>query len=295
MEELELIFADLFAFIDEYIKDFGEPVNPSPAEMEDLKRQIIEHPSNTNPFMPKTFHLIERVAGEILFSHNLDKYLGLTGDFDLLTFHSYIQDDKGQWDYLKDYLTWGKAGYMFFKHIARYNGMYNFSFHTRFPMKFKDGTIYWVIQESHPLETDKDNNILSHLNTYTVSHKYTEKSPIPISAEFFYKGSYCNDWNLMFSESRFAIKPFSISKIQREILFYYYLNPHATVKDCSTALKYPINTIKKYISDCQRKQGILDHARSSFPNTSFAGLKDVIYFLDRIGWFRQAELGYKLC
>lgn len=292
MNNLEPIFNELFVFVDEYIKDFGEPINPSQEEIEKLKLDIINRFSFDNPYLPTPFFLIERVAGEILFSHNLDKYLGLEGDFDLMTFHSYIQSGENNWHYLKEYLTWGKAGYMFYKHIAKYNEPYNFSFKTKIPMLFKDGKVYWVIQETHPLEIDADFNVISHINTYNVSCLYTENEFVEIKAEFYHKGSFSEELNLLFKESRYAIKPFSISAIQREILIFFHNNHNATVNDCSSELKYPMNTIKKYISDCQRNKGIINHAKSSFPHITFKSIKDVVRFLEKIGWFYKVNNGY---
>src|ERR1035437_3637558 len=110
---LNLVFEDLILFIDEIIKDYGEPVRPSPNEIELLKQQITNNPANNNPRLQKNFFLIERVEGEILFAFNVDKYLGLEGDFDLMTFLSYIDDGSYTWNYLQDYLSWAKTVYSF--------------------------------------------------------------------------------------------------------------------------------------------------------------------------------------
>jgi hypothetical protein len=72
---LNIVFEDLILFINEIVRDYGEPVRPSHNEIEQLKQQIIDNPSNNNPCMQKNFFLIERVDGEVLFAFNVDKYL----------------------------------------------------------------------------------------------------------------------------------------------------------------------------------------------------------------------------
>jgi hypothetical protein len=287
MNELEAIFSDLFAFIEELVKDYGEPISPTPEEFQQLKKQIVENPMNQDKHVPKQFFLIERVAGEILFSHNLDKFLGLSGDFDLMQFHSYIDDGTSDWTYLKDYLTWGKAAYMFFTHFGKIHDLRSFSYKLSLPMRLIDGRIYWVNQESHPLEFDKDNNMISHINTYTISGLYKEPKPVDLTIEIHYKDLYRNDWSDMLAENRYAIRPFSISAIQNDILLHYNNTPKANTVTCSLSLKYPRNTIKKYISDSRNKTGIIDRARVSFPHISFNTMSDVVHFLQRLGWFKN--------
>lgn len=285
MKELEIIFEDLFVFIDDLIKDYGEPISPTPEEIEQLKKEIIEQPSNHDTHLPTQFFLIERVAGDILFSHNLDKFLGLIGDFNLMQFHSYIDDGSGDWGYLKDYLTWGKASYMFFNTIGKQYNVQKFAFKVKLPMRFIDGKIYWVMQESRPLEIDANKNMISHINTYSIIGIYKEKKPVELTIEVHYDNLYRDDWNLMLAESRYAIRPFSISSVQVEILKHYLKNPKANSVTCANELKYPRYTIKKYICDSKNNNGIINLARASFPHMTFNDLKDVVHFLEKIGWF----------
>ena len=74
--------------------------------------------------------------------------------------------------------------------------------------------------------------------------------------------------------------------IQKDILHFFHQDSSATIIQCATQLKYPVNTIKKYISDCQRKQGIIDKAKVSFPKIPVSNLKDVVVLLEKIGWFQ---------
>lgn len=283
---LNIVIEDLFLFVSEMIKDNGEPVRPTHSEIERLKQQIIDNPANNNPRMQKNFFLIERVDGEILFAFNVDKYLGLKGDFDLMTFFSYVDDGSGTWNYLKDYLSWAKCAYSLAMNIFKDIDTDRFAFKIRIPMRCSDGRIYWVLKEVRPLETDQNNNLISHLNTYTISNLYKEKSPVSLIGELYFDDAYQDEWNKIVAENRFAIQPFMLIPVQKDILHFFYHDSSATINKCATELKYPVNTIKKYISDCQRKQGIIDKAKVSFPEIPVSNLKDVVTILEKIGWFQ---------
>jgi len=287
MENLQIVFEDLFSFINELVKDYGEPVYPGKEEVEKFKKQIANLPTNNDPHFPKQFFLIEQVAGDILFSYNVDRYLGIEGEFNLMDFHSYIDDGSRDWNYLKDYLSWGKAAYLFFAQMRQMQDLQKFAFKIALPMRLDDGKTYWVAQETRALEFDAHRNMISHINTYTVIGLYKEKKPIELTGEIYYNGYYYNDWNLMLAESRFAIKPFLVSSVQQEILLYYRNNKNATTVTCSNTLKYPRNTIKKYIADGKNENGILNIARASFPHITFHSITDVVAFLDKIGWFKK--------
>jgi len=285
MKNLELIFTELMAFCDELILDYGEPVRPSIEFINKLKEDIVNNSSNNNSRLQKNFFLIERIEGEILFAHNIDKYLGLKSPFNLMEFLSYIDDGSGDWTYLSDYLAWAKSTYSFVKRNIKGTDLYEVAFKIRMPMRCVDSRVYWIQQESRFLEIDKNDNLISHVNTYTIGNHYNEKAPIGLQAELFFNESYHEEWSNTIAENRFSIKPFSIMPIQKDILCYFYKSPSATVKECADDLSYPLNTIKKYISDSQRKQGIMDMAKVSFPSIKISKLKDVVAYLDKIGWY----------
>ena len=285
MKGFNLVCADLISFINGMIKENGTPFRPLPEEIEILKKQIVNNPANNNPHLQKNFFLIESVKGEILFAFNVDRYLGLTGNFKIKTFLSYIDDGSYRWEYLRDYLSWAKTVYSFVDKILKKTDLDKIAYKIRIPMRCCDGHIYWVLQEVRPLETDQHNNLISHISTYTISNLYKEKSPIGLVGEFYFDDEYQDEWNKIITENRFLIKPFILSPVQKYILNFFHSHLDATIKSCAAELKYPVNTLKKYVSDCQRKQGIIDMARRSFPEIPINNLKDVVVFLDKIGWF----------
>lgn len=284
MKEFELIFAELEIFIRELTTGYGPPVSPTRHELDIITRQITNNPCNIHSFHQKNFYLIKRVSGEIIFSFNVDKYLGIEGLFDLKTFHSCVGDGISDCFYLKEYLNWGKSAYVLFKHLNKNQNLWEYSFKIRLPMRCSDGRIYWVLQETKPLEFDKNNNMISHINTYTISSFYHEKEPIGLVAELFYNDLYLPELNLSLAEKRYAVKPFSLSPAQRIVLQYFFENPDSNINEAARQLKYPVNTLKKYISDSLHKRGIIDLARLSFPHLRFRTLKDVLHFLQKIGW-----------
>lgn len=290
---LENIFTDLFLFIDELSKDYGEPVESDENKLGHLKDSIVQKEQSTHLIHQKHFYLIERVQGEVLFSHNVDAYLGLNPTFDLMEFHSRIQDGISGWHYLQDYLSWGKMAYLFFKEISHFDDLKLYSYKIHIPMLFADGQSYWVLQESKPVEFDAKGNMLSHLNIYTVCRLYDLKKPVNLHGEFYRNGMYCKDWNELYLDSRLMVQPFLLSPVQREIVIYYFNNPNATRQACADALKYPLNTIKKYISDSQFKKGIIDKAHAAFPHIPINNLKDVVRHLHAIGLLDAWNSGYK--
>ena len=283
--DLDLILSDFVTFAAMVIKDFGPAQRPPKAEIEKLKLQIINNPSNNDPHIQKNFFVIQGMDGSIQFSHNTEKYLGLSPGFDLKALYAKVDDGTGDWNYLKDYLLWAKSAYSFAKKNFKYIDTDKFAFKIRIPMQCCDGRYYWILKEVRPLEYDSENNILSHINIYTVSNLFKEKEAMGLVGEFYFDDTYHDEWNRTISESRFLIKPFILSPTQIQILNFFNENRHATIKDCALHIHYPANTIKKYISDSQRKNGIIDMAKASFPSLLISNLKDVVIFLDKIGWF----------
>jgi len=287
MNDLEVIFADLMEFMTSLYKSNGEAVTPSKFEIEALKRDVILTAAHKNYQLQKNFYLMVNMKGEILFSHHIKKYLRLTDDFNLTQFFSLIDDGTGNYNYLKDYFAWAKSAYVYANKYLDRTYLEGAVYKIRIPMRCSDGNIYWVEQDCKVLELDANKNIVSQFNTYTISCKYNEKSQIGLIGEFYYDDFYQEEWSKIMAETRFFVQPFILRPIQKNILYYFYNNPNTTEKQCSEVLKYPLNTIKKYISDSQYKKGILDMAKVSFPAIEIKTLKDVISFLAKIGWLHK--------
>lgn len=284
LEEFNQIIQELSLFFDQLSKDKISQESSVCDDINQFKLQLSNYPEVNESRLPKRFYLIQHITGEITFSLNVDKFLGLDSDFNLRDFLFRVDDGLYTWNYLKDYITWAKCVYEFVNTTLIKTE--EVAYKIRIPLRCSDDRIYWVLQEARAFEVDQNNNLLSHINTYTICNLYKENSPVGLVGELYLNDEYLNEWTKIITENRFTIKPFILSPIQKDISCFFYKHTNATLINCADDLKYPLNTLKKYISDSQRKQGILDKAKVSFPQHSISNLKDVIVLLDKIGWFQ---------
>ncbi len=284
-EKLEIIYNDIVSFLAEISDELGEPVSPSVNEIAQIQNEIINSVPNNDSRIAIKFFMIIRVKGDVIFNHNTENYLDLPSNYSLLDFFKCVNNGTETTSFLEDYLLWARAAYILSERIISDNCNKNLAYKIRIPMKLRDGYVYWVQQDSRPFEFDRNNHMVSHLNSYTVICRYHETQPHGLLAEIYYNELINDDMSKLISEIRFNIQPFMPTVTQRDVLNYFHKYPNATVNGCANELKYPLNTIKKYISDSQRKKGIMDMARSSFPAINITKLKDVVVFLDKIGWY----------
>jgi hypothetical protein len=281
--EFNQIIRELSLFFDQLSKDNISQESSLCDDINQFRLQISNSSEANQSRLPKKFYLIQNIKGQINFSLNVDKFLGLDTDFNLRDFLFRIDDSSYTWNYLKDYVTWAKCVYSFVNRtLIRADEV---AYKIQIPLRCSDDRIYWVLQEARAFEMDLNNNLLSHINTYTICNLYKETSPVGLVGELYINDEYFTEWTKIITENRFSIKPFIVSRTQKDILHFFYKRPNATIKSCAEKLKYPVNTLKKYISDSQRKQGIIDMAKVSFPKTPISNLKDVVAFLEKIGWF----------
>jgi len=280
-----LQFPDIRQEINEIVDRLGKPFPLSDTDITEIKKHISTQLSSTISQINNKFYLIVRINGDIIFSHNIEKYLNLGDGYSLEDFFECIGIEKGDKTILQDFLLWARAAYILSEKILFDFDPKRLAYKIEFPLLFKDGTHYWVQQDSRPFELDSVGKLISHLNCYTVMRRHTKGSAELLQAEFYYDELYNEEMSKALTEIRFVNNSFHPKPIQRDILYFFYNAPSSTVKECSEKLKYPLNTIKKYISDSQRKQGIMDMAKVSFPSIKISKLKDVVAYLDKIGWF----------
>lgn len=258
----------------------GKPIKPSPKDMEKIKNEISANFASKTNLTHKNFFLILQINGELNYVFNIEKYLNIPSPVTLDNYFALIKEE-----YLSDYLCWGIAAYKYGIKIKEYLEPLNLIYRIRIPLKLKDGCYYWVLQESSPLQFDKNNIMYSHLNSYTITERYVERSYVGVTGEMYYNDIYHEKFTKDIFNSMLSKKAFILSPPQIEIVKYFRLNPSGTVKGCAESMKYPLNTIKKYISNSQLKSGIIDKAKLSFPDQNIKSLKDTVSLLSRIGWF----------
>lgn len=271
---------ELYSLFQELCVIVGKPVNPPLKDLQNIKDRIAASYTPKTPLIQKNFFLIQQINGKLSYVKNAEKYLNIALPFSLSEFLGQIKDE-----YLSDYLCWSIATYKYNITIKEYLEPLNLICRIRIPLKMKDDNYYWVLQESSPLQFGKSNLMYSHLNSYTIIERYVERPYASITGEIYYNDIY----HEKFTEELFGLmlskKKFVLSPVQIEIVKYFRLNPKGTVKSCAESMKYPLNTIKKYISNSERKSGIIDKAKQSFADIDIKTVKDVVALLSRIGWF----------
>ncbi len=271
--------------INEIVDRLGKPFPLNDTDISEIKNQITTQINSSISQINNKFYLIVRINGDIIFSHNAEKYLNLDNGYRVEDFFECIGIKKGNKLMLQDFLLWARAAYILSEKILFDFDPKRLAYKIEFPLLFKDGTHYWVQQDSRPFELDSIGKLISHINCYTVMRRNTKAIAELLHAEFYYDELYNEEMSKALSNIRFVNHFFQPKSIQRDILYFFYNTPSSTVKECAEKLKYPLNTVKKYISDSQRKQGIIDMAKVSFPSIKILKLKDVVAYLDKIGWF----------
>jgi len=273
INEIKVLFTQLYSEIE-------EPISPNQFELNKIIEQFENTLSSHFPYMRKNYIFIRRIDGTITYENNLSEYVNIPSPLNVNTYLSLIKPE-----YLFDFLCWTISAYKYAKIIKNQLEPLILIYRIRIPIQLKDGNYYWVLQESSPLQFDKNKNMLSHLNSYTITERYVEKSFVGITGEVYYKNQYNEKFTAELTELMLNKKAFVLSPIQIEIIRYFYTNPKSTITRCAINLKYPLNTIKKYISNSQQKTGIIDKAKLSFPDQNIKSLKDIVSLLSRIGWF----------
>jgi hypothetical protein len=285
--QMELLMNDAHDFVSHI-----NQLNPldqisNQAEVNQVLKYVESYASDKSPHLPRQFFVVESVQGHLVFSQKLEEYFSLKGDFKLGDLYAFIGDQYHSAHYLREFLFWSKAAYLFYHSIKDKHDVRLLAFCARFPMRLYNGESFWVVRETKPLALNQQNQLLSHINTFTIENHFHEHELVDISFEVYYNKHYHPEWNQQLRKFRFAIQPFQLLAAQTEILKFYHEHVGANTVNCSEALKYPRNTIKKYISDSQHHRGIIDKARIAFPHITFNCMHDVIDYLDKIGWFNQ--------
>jgi hypothetical protein len=148
-------------------------------------------------------------------------------------------------------------------------------------MKLKDNNYHWVLKESTPFQLDKDKNMITHFNVYTVLNPYHSDRTLPLIGEAW-DNEFRNElWTLELAKYRFASRPFFLSRSQKLIVEVINENPKFTNAQIAKYLGKGKNTV-----DTQNKQ-ILEKAKKSFPHRGFSTVKNLVEFLNDIGYFNE--------
>ncbi len=259
-------------FLDELSKDFTDPVTPTVEEAEAFFDEI-----RTTHHVSKQFYLVARSQDITLpFHHNTEKYINTRG---LLTADKFLELTHP--DYVADYLQWALATYAYFQGERHNPDITNQFLRLVYPMKLKDYNYHWVLMESTPFQLDKNRNLISHFNVYTILNPYKSDRKLPLIGELWDSDFRNESWTLVLANYRFASKPFFLTPSQRIIVDVISENPEFTNSEIALHLGKQKSTV-----ETQRKQ-ILAKAKESFPHRDFSTVKDLVDFLGEIGYLGQ--------
>jgi hypothetical protein len=223
---------------------------------------------------------------EILFTHRLSDFVKVTEKFSLKEYLNLIHPD-----YLVDYLAWGKAAYIYVGKNMEAAKPLEYCFRVNFPMKLKDGNYYWVLMECYSLQVDKSNNILAQFNAYTIVDKYESRKKIPLAVNIWNNNFGNEAFTKELWKCHFILKPFILTPAQQAIFDLikeeFKKDPKKETRITNTEIAERLGKEKNNI-DVLIKQA-LTRARDSFPTITFTSIRDLIQFLDSIGYFDLPE------
>lgn len=243
---------DFNAYLDKLSQDFGEAVTPSPAEMDAYLSEVRNRKFAHNQF----FMVARTVDTTIPFHLNTEKFLNIKGKLDANKF-LYLTHPQ----YLGDYLQWGLAAYSCVQENKHLLEPLKGFFRLAYPIRLRDEKYHWVTYEAIPLSFDKDGNMISHFNTYTVLNiPFDGKQTKRLIGDFVMENFPDDYFVARLKSMRFSIQPFTPTISQKQILGIKKKHPDYTNAQMAKLLSKDEETIKT-----QNKQ-LLAKARQCFPH-----------------------------
>jgi hypothetical protein len=255
-------------------KGLEEPFNIS---MEDLLHQV----SNLNGRNHTTNQFYIGISNhpiQFFYEYNTDRYLEYQGKMNndkyLLLVHP---------NYLEDFILWKKIFYSYTNTIKGELIPFKDFIRITFPIRLIDKRYYWVQCEITPVQFDNKNDMVSHLNTYTILHKYNPRQSHPLLVDFW-KNNYADEkFTKELHKHRFTKKPFYLSKEERKIMDVLLNDPKTTNENIAKYLNKTKNNIDMQIKN------LLSKARKNFTTEKFKTKNDIAEFLNKLGYFDDSN------
>jgi hypothetical protein len=263
-----------YFFMKSLTRNYGEPVNLSKKESQKILNDL-----RTDKMMEQKFALVLNVKTfQSDFELNVTKYIdckkGYEADKFLYSMHP---------DFLEDYLKYARASYKFADENKHLLSPLAQCARSTIPLKLKDGRYYWVLQEAIPFELDAQNNMLTHLNIYTILRPMEDGEKVSVISRLYNNGFEVTEWAQMIWKDFFTSRSFELTPEQKRIVESLNNNIEQSNIEIAQSLSKQKNTI-----DIQNKQ-ILARAREAFPNHTFVHIKDVVRFLREIDYFNNGN------
>jgi DNA-binding CsgD family transcriptional regulator len=254
-------------------RKLGEPVSLTEGACNDLFDSL-----KADTLMAQKFAFVYHIKAATLKYHvNTDTFLPYKGDLDLNKFFLLIHPD-----FMEKYIKWGQAVYSYLMQ-QQHTKLEPLNQCTRItvPLKLIDGKYHWVLQEALPLQIDAANNLISHLNIYSVLKPMQESDKDDMSQRLYNKGLEATEWTKVVWKEFFTLQVFELSEKERQIMALLMIDNRLSNTDIAIRLNRLKNTV-----DAQNK-AILAKARASFPYESFENLRDVVQFLKNLNYFEN--------
>ena len=253
-------------------KAFGESVHWTDAEAHQFLDTL-----QYNPLMQNRFAIAaNNKIGAVVYHFNLDKYVTSSLGFGINAYYRLIQID-----YLEDYIKWGEMVYQYADKMRDVLAPMKQSFRISIPMKLKDGHYHWVLMEAYGLQFDAQNNLISHLNIYTILSRFNEKEKIPLVGDMWDSNAKQQDWTHELWKKVVTHRAFVLTHAESQIVEELNKNSHLTNEEIGVILNK-----SKFTIDGQSKK-ILARARDAFGNQFFMTTKDVVQFLQERAFFQE--------
>jgi hypothetical protein len=196
------------------------------------------------------------------------------------TFYKYVHPD-----YLEDFIKVNISIYNFVHLPAQKQVMtlapLNQAFEIIVPFWVEKLKQYmWVKQECRVWQVDKNHNLVTHINFYSIARPFNEQERLPMYAIIWDVNSDYMDWTPYFQQFHVLRQPLTFSRTQARILHLYHQHPDIK----SHAIAVQLGLTEHAIQKCNK--GILKKVRDCFPAIPFHTVKkDVVPFVHQIGFF----------
>ncbi|MCB0855240.1 MAG: hypothetical protein KDD63_23620 [Bacteroidetes bacterium] len=175
MSNLNDLFKEYFDELKELTKGIGEPVHLTNNEVKKLLSDTLQDQDSLLK-KGKTFLLALNIQDVCLLPFNKDgittpglkNALGYEENIDFIYFLKEMIPEAILVEYLKTGISTYKEVLNNLNDIIK---VQEHSYTSFFPIKARNGTIYFVAQKCVPVQVDKAKKLISHLNTYTILYQ----------------------------------------------------------------------------------------------------------------------------
>lgn len=167
-------------------------------------------------------------------------------------------------DYFEDYILYSCSAYEYITLRKEELAPLRQSIRVTLPLRYKNGKYRWTRLAILPLQMDKERNLITHLNCYTVLESFSEKEPhrplkFDIWEENHYRVIELEQWTQELQRLRNTKLPFRLTRMEQTILDIIRENPGFRNADLAETLQKKKNNIEKH------NKNILAKAKESFP------------------------------